>query len=337
MRRCFALAQHGRGFVAPNPLVGSVLVARGEIIGEGWHRQYGHAHAEVNAIASVRDTSLLKEATLYVNLEPCAHYGKTPPCANLIVEKGIPHVVVANRDPFDAVNGKGIEHLRKHGVHVEVGIGEDEGRVLNAHFFTFHEQKRPYIVLKWAQTERGFIAPIHPKNASVSGWISHPATRKIVHQWRAEIPAILVGWRTVASDNPELTVRDVDGRSPLRAVLDPNNRLSGPYRTFNGDAPSLVFSKRKPDLDGHFDWIQWTDDGLDGVMHALYERQCTALLVEGGAATLNAFIESDLWDEARIITGRSEFNDGVPAPAIDGRLVQVSNFAGDRIAQYKRV
>lgn len=338
MQRCFELARYGQGVVAPNPLVGSVVVANGEIIGEGWHRAFGQAHAEVNAIASVGNKDLLKEATLYVNLEPCAHYGKTPPCANLIVEMGIPHVVVANRDPFDAVNGKGIEHLASHGIKVELGIEEAQGRELNKHFFTFNELKRPFIVLKWAQTKSGLLSPIHPKKEKEPTWISHPATRKIVHQWRVEHPAILVGWRTVENDNPELTARDVSGRSPVRVVLDPNNRLKGRYKTFNGAAPSLVFSAKKPVIDGEFDWIECRPDALlSTVLSTLYHRKLNALMVEGGAATLNGFIEAGLWDEVHTITGQTEFTEGIAAPRFSGRAVSEKYSAGDRISLYKRV
>ncbi len=336
MQRCFELARNGQGFVAPNPLVGAVVVANGQIIGEGWHRMYGQAHAEVNAIAAVRDKSQLKAATLYVNLEPCAHYGKTPPCANLIVNSGIRHVVVANRDPFEAVDGKGLEHLRTNGVHVELGIGEDEGRELNRHFFTFHEQKRPFIALKWAQTLQGYIAPLDTNQAAYPAWITHPATRKIVHQWRAQHSAILVGWRTVATDNPELTVRDVAGTSPLRVVIDPNNRLSGSYRTFNEAAPTLIFARHKPSVEGAFEWVEWPADGLQGVLNELYRRTVTSVLVEGGAATLNAFISAGLWDEARVITGLNEFTNGLAAPTLAHFPVTESSYAGDRISLYRR-
>lgn len=338
MQRCFELARHGQGVVAPNPLVGSVVVANGEIIGEGWHRGFGLAHAEVNAIASVANKERLSEATLYVNLEPCAHYGKTPPCANLIVEMGIPHVVIANRDPFDAVNGKGIEHLTSHGVKVELGVEDAEGRELNKHFFTFNELKRPYILLKWAQTKNGILAPIHPKNEKHPTWISHPATRKIVHQWRVEHPAILVGWRTVENDNPELTARDVVGRSPVRVVLDPNNRLKGRYKTFNGAAPSLVFSAKKPLIEGEFDWVECQPDALlTTVARVLYERKLNAVMVEGGATTLNAFLDAGLWDEARIITGQAEFSEGIAAPRITATAISELFYAGDQIRLFKRL
>lgn len=336
MERCFELARHGEGRVAPNPLVGCVIAVDGRIIGEGWHRQYGGPHAEVHAIASVADKSLLNRATLYVNLEPCAHYGKTPPCANLIVEMGIPHVVIANRDPFDEVNGKGIEYLESNGVHVELGIEEEGGRELNRHFFTFHELKRPYITLKWAQTLSGHLAPIPQEKKEGPAWISHPGTRKLVHQWRARHSAILVGWRTVEADNPELTVRDVEGKSPLRVVIDPHNRLSGSYRTFNGFADSIVFSENEPKVEGDFEWVPLGKGKLlDEVLQELVRRNVNAVLVEGGASTLLHFIERDLWDEARVITGKAHFERGVEAPALKMGAYSVTDYCGDRITYYR--
>lgn len=335
MRRCFELASRGAGFVAPNPLVGAVIVANGAIIGEGWHRAWGNHHAEPNAIANVRDHHLLSQATLYVNLEPCAHQGKTPPCADLIIEKGIARVVIANRDPFKEVNGKGIDRLHSAGVNVEHGCLEHEGRRLNRHFFTFHEKNRPHITLKWAQTSNGFMDRLRVENDHGPFWITSPSTRKIVHLWRSQHSAVLVGVRTALTDDPELTVRDASGRQPVRILLDPDNEAPAGLRIFNDRAPTLVVARQKPAFIADQQWIKaGADNDLSMLMTALHQRNVLSVLVEGGRFTLDRFIEQGLWDEARVLTGAGQVADGLQAPRHHGVLHSRKHYRPDIIETY---
>lgn len=306
MRRAFELAQLGAGQVAPNPLVGCVIVHDDEIIGEGWHRQYGQAHAEVNAIQNVLDQSLLSESTLYVNLEPCAHYGKTPPCSLLIIEKQIKKIVIANVDPFDQVAGKGMEMLRNAGCEVVTGLLEAEGRWLNRRFFTFHERKRPYIILKWAQSADGFMAPA--KKGSY--WISSPAAKRLVHQWRSEEAGILVGAKTVIEDNPSLTTRLVDGRHPHRLILEKEPFISKKYKVFNLDSMTTSISYSGSDLANE----------LDRILDAIFELKIQSILVEGGRNTLDSFIKHGEWDEARVFISNQPLMEGLQAPKINSKF-----------------
>ncbi len=337
MRRCLQLAKRGIGFVSPNPLVGCVIVYNGRIIGEGYHQRYGEAHAEVNAIASVREQALLNKATLYVNLEPCAHHGKTPPCADLIVRMNIPRIVIANRDPFHAVDGKGIEKLKNAKRDVVYGVCEQEGRELNRAFFTYHENKRPYITLKWAQTRNGFIDKLRAPNETNPFWISSPATRKLVHLIRTHVDAILIGSRTARIDDPELTARDASGRQPVRIVLDPDHEIDAAARVFNSNAPTLYFSKSTRKLPSAVRQFQF-DEGakITSLLQRLYDEGVQHLLVEGGAYTLNSFIEQNIWDEAISIVGNTELNDGVLAPEINAREAQRFEYAGDQFIRYSK-
>lgn len=338
MRRCLQLAQRGVGFVSPNPLVGCVIVHQGKIIGEGYHRCYGEAHAEVNAIAAVKQPELLAASTLYVNLEPCAHFGKTPPCADLIIEKNIPRIVIANRDPFHAVDGKGIDKLTKAGREVVYGVCEEEGRQLNQAFFTYHLKKRPYITLKWAQTSDGFIDRLRSANENQPFWISSPATRKLVHLWRTQIDAILVGSRTALIDNPELTARDASGRQPVRILLDPEHAIDVKARIFNSSAKTFYFSRTARNLPVDIQQFKLFDDQTLGlVLETLYEEGIQHLLVEGGAYTLNHFIEQNLWDEARVIVGPRFLERGIEAPRIDNRPVARQSYAGDELLSYRNL
>lgn len=305
MRRCFHLAEMGKGSVAPNPMVGAVIVHNEKIIGEGYHKAYGHAHAEVNAIDSVQDKKALAESTLYVNLEPCVHFGKTPPCADLIIEHRIPHVVVGCIDPFSEVSGKGIAKLRNAGTKVEVGIMEKEAKELNRRFFTFHHKKRPYIVLKWAQSRDGFM-DIERKEGGEVGphWITQLETMPLVHQWRSEEEAVLVGKNTVVNDDPHLTVRAVSGRNPLRVVIDPKDELNlRHYYVGDGAVRALK--------------IKGLSNGLNDITDSLYTANIHSVLVEGGRFTLQQFIDANLWDEVRILTGISTLGKGLAAPAFD--------------------
>ncbi len=286
------MARLGLGRVQPNPMVGAVIVHNGRIIGEGYHHRYGEAHAEVNALASVKEPALLKDSTLYVNLEPCSHFGKTPPCADAIIRHSIPRVVVGTVDCHDKVNGNGIAKLRAAGVEVTVGVCEQECRELNRRFFTYHAQKRPYVILKWAQTADGFMDVDRSDGQPHSYWITNPALRVLVHKWRSEEDAILVGYNTMANDQPQLTTRLYPGKSPQRFVMQRGNEIIAPlpYTPVPLDVPACL--------------------------QQLYEQNIHSVIVEGGRKTLDRFIESGLWDEARILVGNVTWGKGLPAPTL---------------------
>lgn len=303
MRRAFELAALGEGMVAPNPMVGCVIVHDGQIIGEGWHQKYGEAHAEVNAIAAVQNPALLPDATLYVTLEPCAHFGKTPPCSLLIINKGIKKVVVANVDPFPEVAGKGIAQLKAAGCDVITGILAHEGRQLNRRFFTFQEQKRPYIVLKWAQSADGYIAPTN----AAKYWISSPESKLLTHRWRAAESGIMVGAGTVLADNPALTTRLVAGPNPHRFVVEHLPFLSDEWQVFDSAAATtrLVISEGS------------ISQQLPQVLENVHQQGIQSLLVEGGQQLLQAFLEAGLWDEIRLFKAPYSLGKGLSAPSIN--------------------
>ncbi len=315
MYRCIELARRGAGLVAPNPLVGAVLVKNDRIIGEGWHQRYGEAHAEVHALAANTPDGD-PDKTLYVSLEPCAHYGKTPPCADLIVHHRIARVVIGGRDPFDKVNGKGIEKLRAAGIRVTEAVLENECRELNARFFTFHEKKRPYIILKWAETADGFIAA---KAGTGRLLISNAYSNRLVHSWRREEAAILAGTNTILLDNPELTNRLTPGPSPVRLVLDRNLRLPDFLRVFDGSQPTIVLNEKREGRTTAVDYHKIrTDIPLAAaIANACHHLQLQSVLVEGGARLLESFIETDLWDEIRIIRNTQlKTGEGLAAPLL---------------------
>jgi len=307
IKRCFQLAENGLGLVAPNPLVGCVIVHNDKIIAEGFHQNYGGNHAERNAILHVEDENLLRESTLYVNLEPCSHFGKTPPCADFIIEKKIPKVVVANLDSNPEVCGKGIERLRNAGIEVITGVLEDEGRFLNRRFFTFIEKKRPYIILKFAQSLDGFMYN------ETDRWITNEAMRNLVHKWRSEEPAIMVGTNTILVDNPQLNVRAYFGKNPLRITVDKYQKLPKGLHFFDNSQPTKIY--------------QTTD--LSEILNDLHSQKIQALIVEGGAKLLQNFIEKNLWDEARILTGNKQLHNGLKAPEIQGKAVFSTTIEGD--------
>ena len=314
MLRAMELAKLGAGYVSPNPLVGCVIVHDGKIIGEGWHKQYGQAHAEVNAIESVSDKSLLEQSTLYVNLEPCSHFGKTPPCADLVIKHKLKKVVVANTDPNPVVNGAGLKKIQQAGIEVVTGILEKEGRELNKRFFTFVEKNRPYIILKWAQTADGFIA----KKNYDSKWISNEGSRQLVHKWRSEEDAVLVGTRTAQHDDPELTVRDWSGRNPKRIVFDRFLRLSEKLKLFNHEQATLCYNVMKHKEHTNLVLIRVSENNfLPEVLTDLVRQKIQSVIVEGGAQTLNLFLTSGLWDEARVFTSSKTFGGGIEAPRIE--------------------
>lgn len=302
MRRCIELAQLGAGFVAPNPMVGAVLVHDGRIIREGWHRQYGGSHAEVNCINSVReaDRILIPLSVLYVSLEPCAHYGKTPPCTKLIIEQQIKKVVIGCRDPFEAVNGKGIEQLRDAGIEVIVPVLEKESVILNKRFFCFHQLHRPYIILKWAQTADGFMALSTPDRL----FITHDDSNRLVHQWRSEESAILIGTDTAIKDNPSLTNRLWYGKNPLRMVIDRPLRLPTSLNLLNDGHPVVVFNEIKEGKEGSVQYIKLANAAslIQQILSYCYQQQIQSILVEGGASLLSSFLREGYWDELRTLT-----------------------------------
>jgi len=333
LSRCLDLARNGEGFVAPNPMVGAVIVYDDKIIGEGYHRRYGEAHAEPNAINAVEDKNLLKNATLYVNLEPCSHYGKTPPCADLIIARGIPRVVVGTLDPNPKVAGRGIEKLRQAGIDVQCGILEVECRQLNKHFFTFQEKKRPFITLKWAQTNDEFIDTLRENSEIPPLPISNEMTKIIAHKTRAEHQAILVGTNTAVLDSPRLNVRHWSGRNPIRIAIDRNGRISENSYLFDGSVQTIIFTEKSLESRENLEFVRADFDGdfLKNLIQNIYERNINSVLVEGGAQLLNSFIEQNLWDEARVEISPEEIKNGISAPIIPKIAAEEKVFQGHRI------
>lgn len=327
MRRAMELATRGIGAVSPNPMVGCVIVHEGKIIGEGWHQRYGEAHAEVNAVHSVQHPELLNASTAYVSLEPCAHFGKTPPCADLLVRAGIKRVVVSNIDPNPLVAGKGIEKLRAAGMDVSVGLLEPEGRELNRRFLTMIQKQRPYIILKWAQTADGFMA----REDGTSKWISNVYARQLTHKWRTEEDAILVGTKTAIMDNPQLTARAWSGRNPTRVVIDRNMVLPAGINLFDGSAPTLRYNQRVTEVMPNETRVKIDSaDFLRGMISNLFERRIQSLIVEGGPETLHNFTTAGLWDEVRMFVAPVRFGSGLHAPRPAGNSVEM-NVAGNRL------
>lgn len=334
MARCIELAKKGQGYVAPNPMVGSVIVYDDQIIGEGYHKEYGSAHAEVNAINSVEDKNLLSKATIYVSLEPCAHFGKTPPCSDLIIANKIPKVVIGSIDPFSAVNGKGIQKLMDSGIDVTTGILEKECLVLNKRFFTFHEKKRPYIILKWAQTKDGFIDKIRSEGETGINWITQPETKSLVHLWRSQEMGILVGRQTVEVDNPQLNVREVFGKDPLRILLDPQLKLNYNDMANKFSARTMVLNTVETKTVNQIDFIQLKSLEVAEILHSLWENEIQSVIIEGGTFTLQQFLSSDAWDEIRILEGVNNFNTGLKAPTVNQIPQKITNFGKDTIFQF---
>lgn len=337
MHRCISLAERAFGNTYPNPLVGSVIVHENQIIGEGFHPRAGEAHAEVHAIQSVTNKELLKKSTLYVNLEPCSHFGKTPPCCDLIIEHKIPRVVVGCIDIFDKVAGRGIEKLRTHGIEVTVGVLEQECRQLNKRFFTFHEKKRPYIILKWAQTADGYIDKAAEQKTSTKGVaISDEECKKEVHRWRTQEQAILVGTNTALYDNPELSARLVQGANPLRVVIDLHNRLPEMLHVKNGEIPTIIYTFNPKQSHTNLEYVRienrltlWNE-----IFNDLYNRNIQSVIIEGGAKILNDCIEKNLWDEMRIFTVPEKFGAGVAASKIVLQPAWCKTLGGAEYALY---
>lgn len=337
MKRALELAQKGFGSVAPNPMVGCVIVVDDKIIAEGYHRQYGQPHAEVNAINAVTDKEILKQSTLYVTLEPCSHFGKTPPCADLIIEHKIPTVVIGSLDPNVLVSGKGIEKLVNAGINVKSGIMEEECKKLNKRFFTFHKKKRPYIILKWAQTKDGFIDQERTEDSTQKALqISNKDSKKLLHKWRSEEQAIMVGTNTALLDNPQLTVREVEGNNPLRVTIDKWLRIPKTFHLFDKTTPTLVFTAiNEPSVTNlEFIKIDFELPVIPQMMAELHKRNITSLLVEGGEQLLNSFIDSGYWDEARVFVSEQLINKGVKAPILKTLPLKTENNSGDKLLFY---
>ncbi|MES2851904.1 MAG: bifunctional diaminohydroxyphosphoribosylaminopyrimidine deaminase/5-amino-6-(5-phosphoribosylamino)uracil reductase RibD [Bacteroidota bacterium] len=333
IRRCIELARNGLGTTYPNPLVGSVIVYEDKIIGEGWHKKSGEPHAEVNAVNSVKDKSLLKKATIYVSLEPCSHFGKTPPCCDLIIKNKIPNVVIGTVDPNVKVAGNGIKKLMEAGIQVTVGILEEECNELNKRFFTFHEKKRPYIILKWAESQDGFIAP-KEKSEKKPVWITNQYSRQLVHKWRTEEQAILVGTQTAIDDNPKLNARDWYGNNPIRVVLDQNNRIPKDNHVFDSQVKTILFSKSKQSIEKEnciFEYIDFEQNIATQVIQSLYKHQIQSIIIEGGRQTLQTFIDANLWDEARIFVGSVEFKQGTKAPNFAKNQFKKQSIGNDQL------
>lgn len=328
MQRALELAALGTGSVSPNPKVGCVVVCDERIIGEGWHRQYGGAHAEVNAVESVADKTLLPQSTVYVNLEPCSHFGKTPPCADLLIRHGVKRVVIANTDTHPLVGGKGIEKLREAGIDTATGVMEKEGLELNKRFFTFVGKQRPYIILKWAQTADGFLAHANYD----SRWISNESSRQLVHRWRSEEDSVLVGTKTASHDNPRLNVRDWSGRNPVRLVIDRFLRLPRSLQLFDAAQPTICYNVLKHEEHPNLLFIRLDEhDFLNQLIGDLYKRNFQSVMVEGGATTLRLFLESGNWDESRIFCSPRSFGSGIEAPLVRGVLGAVQPILSDEL------
>jgi diaminohydroxyphosphoribosylaminopyrimidine deaminase/5-amino-6-(5-phosphoribosylamino)uracil reductase len=337
MLRCLELAQKGAGMVAPNPMVGAVLVYQDRIIGEGYHEKYGDAHAEVNCFQNVtiQDQHLIPEATMYVSLEPCDHFGKTPPCSELIIQKKVKKVVVGCQDPFDQVNGKGMDRLKWAGIEVKSGVMEKECREINKRFFTYHNQRRPYIILKWAQTSDGFMAGTSNKRFM----ISNDQTNMLVHKWRSEEAGILVGTNTALLDDPRLNNRFWNGAQPIRMVVDNNLILPHTLHLFDGELKTIIFNSQKQEVDENLIYkkINTGDKSLKDILQISYEMGIQSILVEGGANILGSFLKQGLWDEVRLITNTAlNITDGLKSPVFYDNVPITTQILGTDLIQYFR-
>ncbi|RZM26974.1 MAG: bifunctional diaminohydroxyphosphoribosylaminopyrimidine deaminase/5-amino-6-(5-phosphoribosylamino)uracil reductase RibD [Pedobacter sp.] len=340
MQRCLELASLGMGSVSPNPMVGCVIVHNDKVIGEGYHKKFGEAHAEVNAINSVLQQygemaeAMLAEATAYVSLEPCAHYGKTPPCADLLIRYRLKKVVIGNTDPFADVNGKGIEKLKNAGIEVLSGVLESQCSYLNRRFFTRIRQQRPYIILKWATTANGFFAP---KN-NVQQWISGALAKKLVHKWRTEEDAILIGKQTALADNPQLNSREWQGKNPVRIVIDRDLQIPSSNHIYNNEAKTVVLNEVKTEVKGNVHFIQMEDMQYylpQKIAFQLYLMDIQSIIIEGGANILNQFIKAGLWDEARVFMSGSSWKEGIASPVINGIVTDRYQLEQDNLTIYQ--
>ena len=338
--RCIELSKNGLGKTYPNPLVGSVIVVNDKIIGEGWHEKAGGPHAEVNAINSVKDKSLLKEATIYVNLEPCSHYGKTPPCANLIIESGLKKVVIGVIDSNSKVSGRGVAHLKNNGCSVVVGVLENVCLKLNKRFFVFHNKKRPFIILKWAETKDGFIDKIRNEDSNrAPNWISNKYSQQFVHKMRATEQAILVGTTTALNDNPSLRVIGWKGSNPLRLVLDRTLKIPSDYQLMQGIEKTIVFTEQNESQSFNSNVelveIDFSKNMPLQICEFLYKREIQSVIIEGGAQTLQSFMDAHLWDEAYVFIGDKRFGKGLKSPKMKNNPIKTLKKSNDLLKIYK--
>lgn len=340
MQRCIELANMGMGNVSPNPMVGCVIVNNGQIIGEGYHAGFGEAHAEVNAISSVTEkygdqaAGLLISATAYVSLEPCAHFGKTPPCADLLIRHQFKKVVIGNTDPFEGVNGKGIEKLKNAGIEVVSGVLEAECNQLNRRFFTRIHKQRPYIILKWATTADGYFAP---KN-TVQEWISGPLAKKLVHKWRTEEDAVLIGKLTALADNPQLSSREWEGKNPVRILIDRHLKVPKTNHIYNNLARTVIFNEQKTEVQDNIHYIQMEDMQYylpQKIAFQLYLMDIQSIIIEGGANILNQFIQGNLWDEARVFSSNKVWGEGIASPQLKGVISDGLTLGNDKLTVYQ--
>ena len=324
IKRCLKIAKNGLGSTRPNPMVGAIIVCDDKVIGEGFTSPYGQSHAEVNAINAVKNKALLKKSTLYVTLEPCSHHGKTPPCSDLIISHNIPKVVIGCIDDNPQVVGKGIAKLKASGCEVIVGVLENECKIHHKRFFTFNNKKRPYIILKWAETKDGFIAP-KTKDKQKPIWITNRYSRQLVHKWRSEEQVILVGTNTVIEDNPSLTVRDWTGDNPTRIVIDKKLKLNSELKLFDNAAKTISISNKE---------IDFKKNISKQICDLLFKENINSIIIEGGSKTLQTFINEGLWDEARVFVGLTEFKEGVKAPQFKGKLASEQSILDDSLKVY---
>ncbi|MCX2719367.1 bifunctional diaminohydroxyphosphoribosylaminopyrimidine deaminase/5-amino-6-(5-phosphoribosylamino)uracil reductase RibD [Lentiprolixibacter aurantiacus] len=337
MARCIEIAKNAMGSALPNPMVGAVIVHKDSIIGEGFTNAFGGPHAEVNAINSVRDKALLAESTLYVTLEPCSHHGKTPPCTDLIIKHGIPTVVIGTKDPHEKVAGVGFKLLKKSGCKVVMGILEEDCRLHHCRFLTYHEKKRPYVILKWAESADGYLAPAQDLRDSDPQpyWISSNASRQLVHKWRSEEQAVLVGTNTALKDNPSLTTRNWKGKNPLRVLLDRKLRVPEHYRILKGDTLTLILTQMDSPWDNHpgnqYIKIPKNEFHAKGILEVLWKQGIASVIVEGGRKVLDLFLDENLWDEARIFRGPVTFGNGLKAPDMDANNEQIHEIGPDQL------
>jgi len=336
MQRAVDLAKLAGVNAAPNPMVGAVIVWKDNIIGEGYHQKFGEAHAEVNAVNAVQDKSLLAESTIYVTLEPCAHYGKTPPCADLLVTHQFKRVVIGTQDPFAKVNGAGISRLKEAGIQVDTGVLEKECKELNKRFFTFHEKKRPYIVLKWAESRDGFLDPGETDSREIV-WITCAQTKTVVHAQRAQESAIMTGWKTIDQDNPSLTVREIKGENPLRVIIDPSLNSPLDSTVYKDGNKTVVLNLKKEEIDKSVEYVKLESIDAKSIAAFLFERNILSVYIEGGRFTLQSFIDAGLWDEAYRFIGPFSFGNGTPAPVIGDFEYTSSKIDVDLLMSYRNL
>jgi len=332
MKRCIELASGGVGLTYPNPVVGCVIVGNGQIISEGWHQKAGEAHAEVNAVNKIKDKEILKDCEIYVSLEPCSHFGKTPPCSDMIVRYGFKRVIVGILDPNSKVNGQGVKRMRDAGIEVKVGVLENECAELNKRFFCFHQNKRPYIVLKWAQTADGFMAAEN----YVQKWITNPYSKQLVHLWRSREQSVLVGYNTAKIDNPQLNLRLWSGNQPVRAVIDRDLSLDSKLHLFDGSQKTIIFSEKNDSSRPDIIQLNFDENFEESILNKFYKSGLQSVIIEGGRKTLDRFINKGLWDEARVFSSSESWGSGIEAPRIDGKLTEQKMIGSDRLKIFRK-